>query len=79
MPSRDPRHLAATSASSRHDLPVISPSPPPALRMACARQVKQISGRARQTLGEVMVALAERRSDDDPQEMQTISRLALER
>jgi len=41
-------------------------------------QVKQISGRERLTLAEVMVALAERKSDDDPDDLATISRLALE-
>jgi len=41
-------------------------------------QVKQISGRARLTLAEVMLALAERRSDTDPDDLATISRLALE-
>jgi len=41
-------------------------------------QVKQISGRERLTLAEVMVALAERESDDNPDDLATISRLALE-
>ena len=40
-------------------------------------QVKQISGRERLTLAEVMVALAERESDDNPDDLATISRLGL--
>ena len=51
---------------------------PPAARRADFGQVKQISGRARQTLAEVMVALDERKADDDPDDLATISRLALE-
>ena len=38
-------------------------------------QVKQISGRERLTLAKVMVALAERESDDNPEDLATISRL----
>ena len=40
-------------------------------------QVKQISGRERLTLAKVMVALAERESDDNPEDLATISRLGL--
>ncbi|KAG8458191.1 hypothetical protein KFE25_011722 [Diacronema lutheri] len=41
-------------------------------------QVKQISGRAREALAKVIVALADRRSDTDPAELELIGRLALE-
>lgn len=41
-------------------------------------QVKQISGRARETLSKVMVALDDRNSDDDPNDLQKIGELALE-
>lgn len=41
-------------------------------------QVKQISGRTRETLAKVIVALADRKSDTDPSELERIGRLALE-
>lgn len=41
-------------------------------------QVKQISGRARQTLSKVMIALDERKSDTNPEDLETIGNLALE-
>lgn len=41
-------------------------------------QVKQISGRARETLAKVMVALDDRQSDDDPDDLRKIGDLALE-
>lgn len=41
-------------------------------------QVKQISGRARETLAKVMVALDDRQSDDDPDDLSKIGDLALE-
>ena len=41
-------------------------------------QVKQIGPRERATLGKVMLALAERTSDDDPAQLALISKLALE-
>jgi aarF domain-containing kinase len=41
-------------------------------------QVKQIAGRARETLAKVMVALDDRESDENPADLETISRLALE-
>mmetsp|Transcript_38943 Transcript_38943/g.117134 ORF Transcript_38943/g.117134 Transcript_38943/m.117134 type:complete len:633 (-) Transcript_38943:219-2117(-) len=41
-------------------------------------QVKQISGRNRETLAKVMVALADRVGDDDPDDLATIGDLALE-
>lgn len=41
-------------------------------------QVKQISGRARETLAKVMIALDDRESDEHPADLETISRLALE-
>jgi aarF domain-containing kinase len=41
-------------------------------------QVKQISGRRRETLAKVMVALDERQSDDNPEDLERIGNLALE-
>ena len=41
-------------------------------------QVKQIAGRARETLAKVMVALDDRESDENPADLETIGRLALE-
>lgn len=41
-------------------------------------QVKQIGGRARETLSKVMVALDERKSDDNPEDLEKIGTLALE-
>jgi hypothetical protein len=41
-------------------------------------QVKQIGGRARETLSKVMIALDDRVSDDNPSDLQTIGNLALE-
>jgi aarF domain-containing kinase len=41
-------------------------------------QVKQISGRNRETLAKVMVALAERVGDDRPEDLKRIGNLALE-
>lgn len=41
-------------------------------------QVKQISGRARETLAKVMVALDDRVSDENPADLKTIGQLALE-
>ncbi len=41
-------------------------------------QVKQISGRARETLAKVMVALDERKSDNDAEDLRKIGDLALE-
>jgi len=41
-------------------------------------QVKQISGRNRETLGKVMIALAERVGDDRPEDLERIGNLALE-
>ena len=41
-------------------------------------QVKQISGRNRETLAKVMIALDERKSDDDPLDLEMIGNLALE-
>lgn len=41
-------------------------------------QVKQISGRARETLAKVMVALDDRQSDSNPSDLETIGTLALE-
>ena len=41
-------------------------------------QVKQISGRNRETLAKVMVALADRKSDDDVDDLRKIGDLALE-
>ncbi|KAL3800570.1 hypothetical protein ACHAWO_009814 [Cyclotella atomus] len=41
-------------------------------------QVKQISGRARETLAKVMIALDDRECDENPADLETISRLALE-
>ena len=41
-------------------------------------QVKQISGRARETLAKVMVALDDRKSDDNPDDLSKIGDLALE-
>eukprot|EP00554_Chaetoceros_debilis_P009926 CAMPEP_0194104704 /NCGR_PEP_ID=MMETSP0150-20130528/5032_1 /TAXON_ID=122233 /ORGANISM="Chaetoceros debilis, Strain MM31A-1" /LENGTH=594 /DNA_ID=CAMNT_0038792341 /DNA_START=162 /DNA_END=1946 /DNA_ORIENTATION=+ len=41
-------------------------------------QVKQISGRARETLAKVMVALDDRESDTNPSDLDTIGNLALE-
>ena len=41
-------------------------------------QVKQISGRVRETLCKIMVALADRQSDDNPDDLDLIGKLALE-
>jgi ABC1 atypical kinase-like domain len=41
-------------------------------------QVKQISGRNRETLCKVMVALTDREGDDRPEDLETIGNLALE-
>lgn len=41
-------------------------------------QVKQISGRNRETLAKVMIALDDRQSDDDPLDLEVIGNLALE-
>jgi len=41
-------------------------------------QVKQISGRARETLGKVMIALDGRESDENPDDLEKIGNLALE-
>lgn len=41
-------------------------------------QVKQISGRARETLCKVMIALDEREGDDRPEDLATIGNLAIE-
>ena len=41
-------------------------------------QVKQISGRNRETLCKVMIALDERKSDDNPEDLEKIGKLALE-
>lgn len=41
-------------------------------------QVKQISGRSRETLAKVMIALDDRKSDDDPEDLEKIGNLALE-
>lgn len=41
-------------------------------------QVKQISGRNRETLAKVMIALDDRESDDNPLDLETIGNLALE-
>jgi len=41
-------------------------------------QVKQISGRARQSLAKAIVALDDRKSDDDPDDLKKIGDLALE-
>lgn len=41
-------------------------------------QVKQIAGRNRETLAKVMIALDERKSDDDPLDLEMIGNLALE-
>lgn len=41
-------------------------------------QVKQISGRSRETLAKVMVALDERKSDTNPSDLEAIGNLALE-
>lgn len=41
-------------------------------------QVKQISGRARETLAKVMIALDERQSDENPSDLDKIGNLALE-
>jgi predicted unusual protein kinase regulating ubiquinone biosynthesis (AarF/ABC1/UbiB family) len=41
-------------------------------------QVKQISGRNRETLAKVMIALAERVGDDRPEDLERIGNLALE-
>mmetsp|Transcript_19452 Transcript_19452/g.40587 ORF Transcript_19452/g.40587 Transcript_19452/m.40587 type:complete len:590 (-) Transcript_19452:24-1793(-) len=41
-------------------------------------QVKQISGRARNTLAKVMVALDDRKSDTNPEDLKKIGKLALE-
>jgi len=43
-----------------------------------AKQVKQISGRARETLAKVMVSLASRESDTNPADLEKIGNLALE-
>jgi aarF domain-containing kinase len=41
-------------------------------------QVKQISGRSRETLAKVMIALDDRKSDEDPLDLEMIGNLALE-
>lgn len=41
-------------------------------------QVKQISGRNRETLCKIMVALADRKSDDNPDDLALIGKLAIE-
>ncbi|KAL3801056.1 hypothetical protein HJC23_002349 [Cyclotella cryptica] len=41
-------------------------------------QVKQIAGRARETLAKVMIALDERESDENPSDLEKIGQLALE-
>lgn len=41
-------------------------------------QVKQISGRNRETLCKIMVALADRESDDNPDDLELIGKLAIE-
>lgn len=41
-------------------------------------QVKQIGGRARETLAKVMIALDERESDENPADLELIGKLALE-
>lgn len=41
-------------------------------------QVKQISGRNRETLAKVMIALDDRVSDDNPADLDKIGNLALE-
>ncbi|KAL7571549.1 hypothetical protein ACA910_020966 [Epithemia clementina (nom. ined.)] len=41
-------------------------------------QVKQISGRNRETLCKIMIALDERKSDDNPEDLAKIGKLALE-
>jgi aarF domain-containing kinase len=41
-------------------------------------QVKQISGRNRETLAKVMIALDDRKSDEDPLDLEMIGNLALE-
>jgi aarF domain-containing kinase len=41
-------------------------------------QVKQISGRSRETLAKVMIALDERIGDDRPEDLERIGNLALE-
>ena len=41
-------------------------------------QVKQISGRSRETLAKVMIALDERVGDDRPEDLERIGKLALE-
>ena len=41
-------------------------------------QVKQISGRNRETLAKVMIALDDRKSDDHPEDLEKIGNLALE-
>ena len=58
--------------------PSAPPSTPPSTLPSPPGQVKQISGRACATLSKVMVALAERVSDTDPDELDRISALALE-
>ena len=41
-------------------------------------QVKQISGRSRETLAKVMIALDDRKSDEDPLDLEMVGNLALE-
>lgn len=41
-------------------------------------QVKQISGRNRETLCKIMIALADRKSDDNPEDLDRIGKLAIE-
>lgn len=41
-------------------------------------QVKQISGRNRETLCKIMIALDERKGDESPEDLKTVGRLALE-
>jgi aarF domain-containing kinase len=41
-------------------------------------QVKQISGRSRETLAKVMIALDDRKNDEDPLDLDMIGNLALE-
>ena len=50
----------------------------PAIGLIDYGQVKQISGRSRETLAKVMIALADRESDDNPKDLELIGNLALE-
>ena len=72
--SRHPRLFVI----SLHQTSSTPPSTPPSTLPSPPGQVKQISGRACATLSKVMVALAERVSDTDPDELDRISALALE-